>query len=90
MVKYGDLRVGSGKKNSKFSGCLLGRSRILALTIQFTLGIRVQARCHNQRAGWVSEVKFEAHVNLGSEQHKGSEVRARVAGHPHQWSLRCR
>lgn len=37
----------------------------MALTSKNTLGVRVQARCCNHRAGWVSEVKFEAHVKLG-------------------------
>ena len=77
MVKYGDLWVGSGKKTwiwgseGKFqslvriSAAVYWAEGILAPSSQNTLGVRVQARRHNQRVGWVSEVKFEAQVKLG-------------------------
>lgn len=44
---------------AEFQNSLLGKGRILVL---MTLRIRVQARCLNQSAGWVSEVKFDTQV----------------------------
>ena len=68
-----------------FSGRLLGRLRILALTTQITL-VRVDFRpdftIKAQSEFWRS--------GLGSGQCESSGVGARVAGCPHRWSLRCR
>lgn len=53
-------------------------------------GGQSSARCQNQRAGWVSEVKFESQVRLGVMSAEGFRGWARTAGRPHRWSPRCR
>ena len=68
--------------NSKvqgFSGCLLGRGRILALTIQITLGVRVRPSVEIKGQGGF-QVKFEAQVRLGVTSVEGFRGWARLLG----------
>lgn len=61
-------QVGFGVQRLNSKSCLLGRGRVLALTTQITLGVRVQARCLNQSTWQVSEVKLEAWVSVAWDQ----------------------